>query len=102
MNGTSHENQRKGHRLPVRLPFSLVVGKGSKEVTIRAESINISKSGMRVRTESQLFSGQTVEVILLEGTPYPVVARVVWVGDPANPNQFEFGLEYVTRSPQPV
>lgn len=102
MNGNSHHSLRKGHRLPVRLPFSLIVGAGSNEFTIPAESINVSKSGMRVRRETQLYSGQTVEVILLEGTPRPIVARVVWAGKPTNPHQYEFGLQYLTPSPRPV
>jgi hypothetical protein len=102
LDGTSHENERKGRRLPIRLPYSLVVGDGENELVVRAESINLSKSGMRVRTDSQLFPGQTVEVILLEGTPHTVVARVVWVGQPDGPNQYEFGLEYVPRPSQPV
>ena len=93
MNGTTHQNQRKGHRLPVRLPYSLVPG--SNEITIPAESINLSKSGMRLRTETQLSSGQTVEVILLEVTPHPVMARVVWGGIPTSSNLYEFGLEYI-------
>ena len=97
-----HENQRNGRRLPVRLPYSLVFGDGSREVTIHAESINVSKSGLRVRTDSQLLPGQTVAVALLDVTPRPVVARVVWVGQPDGPNQYEFGLEYVSRSLQPA
>ena len=102
MSGKTQQNQRKGHRIPVRLPFSLVAGKGSKEGTIPAESINLSKSGMRLRSEAQLSYGQTVEVILLEGTPRPVMARVVWGGKPTGSNQYEFGLEYIVPSPRPV
>jgi len=100
--GTTHQNQRKGYRLPVKLPYSLVAGAVSREFRIHAESINLSKFGMRVRTEAELTSGQTVEVILLEVTPRPVVARVVWVGQPAGSHQFEFGLEYVIPSPRLV
>jgi hypothetical protein len=98
----TQDNQRKGRRIPVRLPYSLVVGDDGDAITLRAESINISKFGMRVRTDSQLFPGQTVEVILLEGAPHPVVARVVWVGQSGDPTQFEFGLEYLSRPTQPV
>jgi hypothetical protein len=78
----------------------LVVGGGG--VTIRAESINVSKSGMRVRTDWQLVLGQAVEVILLEGKPYPVPARVVWAGEPTGSNEYEFGLAYVTNPSQIV
>lgn len=99
MDGTTHEDQRKAHRLPVRLPFSLVAGNGNNGKPIPAESINLSKFGVCVRTETQLFPGQTVEVILLEGTPDPVAARVVRVGKPPGPNQYEFGLEYIPASP---
>jgi len=102
LDGMTQENQRKGRRIPVRLPYSLVVSDDGNSLTIQAESINISKSGMRVRTDSLLYPGQTVEVILLEGSPHPVVARVVWVGQTGGPNAFEFGLEYIARSTQPV
>lgn len=102
MNRTTQPNQRKAHRLPVKLPFSLVAGAGSSGITIPAESINLSKSGMRLRTETELSYGQIVEVILLEGAPHPVKARVVWGWKPTTSNQFEFGLEYVTPSPRPV
>lgn len=102
LDGMTQENQRNGKRLPVRLPYSLVVSDDGNTLTIQAESINISKSGMRVKTDSQLYPGQTVEVILLEGAPHPVVARVVWVGQSGDPNQFEFGLEYLARPTQPV
>ena len=97
-----YESQRSGRRLPVRLPYSLVVGDGGREMTIRAESVNVSKSGMRVRTGLQLAPGQTVEVVLMEGTPRPVVAKVVWAGQPDGPSGYEFGLEYVLRPSQPA
>lgn len=102
MEGTTHQNQRKGYRLPVKLPYSLVAGAVSREFRIHAESINLSKFGMRVRTEAELTSGQTVEVILLVGTPRPVMARVVWVDKATSSNQFEFGLEYITPASRPV
>ena len=102
MNGIAHEYQRNGTRLPVRLPYSLGVCDGEGDVILRAESVNVSKSGLRVRTDSQLSLGQTVEVALLEGTPRPVVARVVWVGQPDGPNQYEFGLEYIPRPTRPA
>ncbi len=97
----THDNQRNGRRIPVRLPYSLMVGGGDQGVTIRAESINVSKSGIRVRAESQLALGQTVEVVLMEGTAHPVVARVVWVSQPNGPDHYEFGLEYIPRPPLP-
>ena len=96
------QNERKGHRLPVRLPYSLVASAGSQEITIPAESINLSKSGMRLRTEMQLSSGQIVEVILMKVTPHPVRARVVWGWKATNSNQCEFGLEYIPLSPRSV
>jgi len=102
LNGTTHQYHRKGHRLPVKLPFSLVPSAGSKEIAILGESINLSKYGMRVRTETELPSGQIVEVTLLEGTPHPVMARVVWVWKATSSNLCEFGLEYVTPSVRPV
>jgi hypothetical protein len=86
----------------VRLPFSLVAGTGTRKLTFPAESINLSKFGVCLRTETQLFPGQTVEVILLEGRPDPVVARVVWVGKPTGLNQFEFGLKYIESRSRPV
>jgi hypothetical protein len=102
MDGTKRRNQRRSHRLSVRLTFTLVAKAGGKEITISAESINLSKSGMRLRTEAQLSSGQTVEVTLMEGTPHPIVARVVWAATPTDPNKYEFGLEYLTPPPRPV
>ena len=102
MDGTTHQSQRKGYRLPVRLPYSLVAGALSKDFRIHAESINLSKYGMRVRTEAELTSGQTVEVILMVGTPRPVMARVVWVDKVATSHQFEFGLEYIIPASRPV
>jgi len=100
MNEITQQAQRKSHRIPVRLPFSLAVVSDSKVVTVRAESIDLSKSGMRVRTDTPLASGQTLEVTLLEGTPNPVAARVVWAGNPTSPDEYEFGLEYVNGSAQ--
>ncbi len=102
MDSGDHQNQRKGHRLPVRLPYSLVSGSGSDATVITAESINLSKSGMRLRTDTELTSGQTVEVVLLGGTPNPMLARVVWVGKPAGSCQYEFGLEYIPAASRPV
>lgn len=102
MDGTTYQSQRKGIRLPVRLTCSLVADTGSKEFRIPAESINLSKCGMRLRTETQLSSGQTVEVILLVETLYHIMARVVWVDKTTSSNQFELGLEYITPSQQPV
>lgn len=103
MDGSDNQNQRKGHRLPVRLPYSLVAGSGDDAIVINAESINLSKSGMRLRTDSELLSGQTVEVVLLEGaSANPVLARVVWVGKSANSDEYEFGLEYIPTAPHPA
>jgi hypothetical protein len=87
--------------LAVRLPYSLIVGDRGREVVVRAESVNLSKTGMRVRSESQLSPGQTVEVVLMEGTPHPVVARVVWVGQASGTDHYEFGLEYLSREAEP-
>jgi len=102
LDALTQEFQRNGRRLAVRLPYSLIVaGGGGRDIAVRAESVNLSKTGMRVRSESQLSPGQTVEVVLLEGTPHPVVARVVWVGPSAGSEQYEFGLEYVPR-PSPL
>ena len=89
--------QRNGRRLAVRLPYALVVGDRGQEITIHAESINLSKTGMRVRAHAELPLGQIVEVTLQGGTSHPVVARVVWVSRPNGPNHYEFGLEYVPR-----
>lgn len=102
MNRTTQQNERKAYRLPVKLPYSLVAGAGGQEVTIPAESINLSKSGMRLKTQTELSFGQIVEVILMQGTPHAVTARVVWVWKPTSSNQFEFGLEYVTSSARQV
>jgi hypothetical protein len=55
----------------------------------------LSKTGLRLRTETKIPLGKTVEVILLEGTPNPVIARVVWASEPTSPNVYELGLEYV-------
>jgi hypothetical protein len=99
---TSKQNQRKGHRLPVRLPYSLVTSTVRKETTIPAESINVSKTGMRVKAETELSSGQAVEVILMVGTPRPVMARVVWTEKTPGSNQFEFGIEYITPPTRPA
>lgn len=93
MSGITYENERNGRRLPVRLPFSVVL----RGATIRAESINLSKSGLRLRTDSQLALGETVQVMLLEGKPYPAAARVIWAG-PADTDQYEVGLQYVRNS----
>ena len=96
MDATTYQPQRKGIRLPVRLTCSLVGGDGSKGFRVPAESINLSKCGMRLRTETQLSSGQTVEVILLVESLYHIMGRVVWVDKVASSNQFELGVEYIT------
>ena len=101
MDDRKHGSQRKGCRLPVRLPYTLVASDAGRMIEMAAESINVSKAGARIKTEAQLTTGQTVEVTLSLGTPIPVVARVVWVGDATDPEGNEFGIEYVIP-PRPV
>jgi hypothetical protein len=84
------------------LPYSLVTKAVSEETAIPAESINVSKSGIRVKSETELASGQSVEVILMVGTPRPVMARVVWTEKTPGSNQFEYGIEYSTPPLHPV
>lgn len=102
MNGITQPVQRKSRRLPVRLPFSLALVSESQVQTFPAQSIDLSKSGLRVRTATQFTSGQTLEVTLLEGPARPVPARVVWAGSPTAANEYEFGLEYISGSAQAV
>jgi len=57
-------------------------------------TVDVSTLGARIRSELSLTPGQMVEVVPVNGSD-PVVARVVWVGNPASELQGQAGLEFL-------
>jgi len=57
-------------------------------------TVDVSTLGARIRSDLALTPGQMVEVVPVNGSD-PVVARVVWVGNPASELQGQAGLEFL-------
>ena len=91
-------NSRREERIRVALPVTLQIGWGGV-LQARASTADLSRRGMRLRTEFPLRLGQDVGAIVGEGTSHARSYRVVWVRKlESGHSRYELGLELLTQT----
>ncbi|MBI1983984.1 MAG: PilZ domain-containing protein [Acidobacteria bacterium] len=87
-------------RVPTNTPVTLLVDPEGQKLRHRARLLDISESGMRLKTRAELAKGQLVEVFSEHGLQEAERTRVVWVSDAGSEQAYVVGLEFL--NPHPV
>ncbi len=86
--------RRRSERKVAKIAIVVFVDHEHEQGGNDACTVDVSTLGARIRSELSLTPGQMVEVVPVNGSD-PVVARVVWVGNPASELQGQAGLEFL-------
>lgn len=85
---------RRSERKIAKIAIVVFVDHEREQGGSDAYTVDVLTLGARIRSELSLTPGQMVEVVPVNGSD-PVVARVVWVGNPASELQGQAGLEFL-------
>ena len=88
-------NARQIGRIPTSTPVTLLLDSEGQKLRRRARLLDISDSGMRLKTRAELAKGQLVEVVSQHGIQDPERSRVVWVSDAGSEHAYVVGLEFL-------
>ena len=86
---------RQTERIPAEIPVQLIVRRLFTQKTHTAQTVDISRSGARVRSAVQMSPGQSVQVIPSEGVRRSIEGRVVWANKVSAPQIAEAGIEFM-------
>ena len=86
---------RQTERIPAEIPIQLIVRRLFTQKTHSAQTVDISRSGARVRAAVQMSPGQSVQVVPSEGVRRSIEGRVVWVNRISAPHLGEAGIEFM-------
>ena len=92
----SPSNARRVDRIPTNSPVTLLFESRGESRHQRARLLDISDTGMRLKTSVALATGQQVDVISQHGMQEPERTRVVWVKDAESEATFFVGVEIVS------
>ena len=95
MQTTSAGGVRRWEREPVAIPVGLVVKADQRKSDTFTDTINISLSGVGVRTTLALVPKQEVAIIIKGQFSHTVAARVAWVRQDAFSNSMLAGLKFL-------
>jgi len=87
-------SHRRSERKIAKIAIVVFVDHEHEQGGSDAYTVDVSRLGARIQSELSLAPGQMVEVVPVNGSD-PVVARVVWVGNPASELQGQAGLEFL-------
>jgi PilZ domain len=86
-------NARQLDRIPTNTLVTLLFEFQSQPHRQRARLLDISDTGMRLKTTAALVQGQQVDVISQHGMQEPERTRVVWVSEAASEPAYLVGVE---------
>jgi c-di-GMP-binding flagellar brake protein YcgR len=95
MQTNSPHDLRRWEREPVAIPVSLVLKADKLESETSTTTINISLSGVGVRTTVGLVSKQGVAIVIKGQFSQTIAARVVWVRKDESSNSTIAGLKFL-------
>jgi hypothetical protein len=97
MDANRRRERRGFERVPTRIFVTLALKYQGWEFQQGARAVDISRGGLRIRTELALDEGQGVYLFSDAGLWHPRSCRVAWVraGRPEQP--CEAGLEFLSR-----
>ena len=89
--------RRRSERVPSRIPITLALKYQDWEFQQSACAVDISREGLRIRTEPALNEGHGIYFFSNEGIMYPGCCRVVWVRTEGSDGMCEAGLELLPQ-----
>jgi hypothetical protein len=95
MQTISAANHRRWERAPVAIPVSLVLKAGKLKSDTFTATIDVSLSGVGVRTTLALVSRQEVAIIIKGQFSQTIPARVAWVRQDESRNSTIAGLKFL-------
>jgi exoribonuclease II len=97
MDADRRRERRLFERVPTRIFVTLALKNQGWEFQQNARAVDISRGGLRIRTEPPLDEGQGVYLFSDAGLWHPRSCRVVWVRAGRPEQQCEAGLEFLSR-----
>lgn len=88
-------NARQANRIPTNTPVTLLFEFQGQQHRQRARLLDISDTGMRLKTSAALVKGQEVDVLSQHGMQEPERTRVVWVTEADPEPVYCVGVESV-------
>jgi hypothetical protein len=88
----SDHDPRRNKRLTSMTRTPLAIDSGSGVVVENSSTIDMSESGVRVRTRNQIMAGQIVDVFW---NKRPEHCRVVWISPDDGTHELIAGLEFI-------
>ncbi len=99
MDADRRRERRLFERVPTKIFVTLALKYQGWEFQQSARAVDISRGGLRIRTEPALDEGQGVYLFSDAGLWHPRSCRVVWVRAARPEQQCEAGLEFLPRLP---
>ena len=87
------DTKRRFRRRTERIPVTLLLKDQGREFERSASTVDLSESGLRVRTRAELSEGQIVYVLVGGGYSRLGYCRVVWVRETDHIRRNEAGLQ---------
>jgi hypothetical protein len=90
------EEVRRSNRALSELQMMLILHREGKEIGHTVWTIDISRSGARIKLKGTLIPGQSVHLLPAEDSRNSYPCRVVWFSSPGPERLSEAGLEFKT------
>ena len=90
-------NQRQWEREPAAVPVSLVLSAENFKSDPAATTVDISLSGVGVRTKLFLIPGEWVGIVPKGQFPHAIPARVAWAREDESNNATVAGLTFIHK-----
>ncbi len=97
MDADQQPERRRFERVPSRISVTLALKYEGWEFQQSACTVDLSRGGLRIRTEPALGEGQVVCLFSDAAALQPRYCRVVWVRAGRPEQQCEAGLEFLPR-----
>ena len=97
MDADQQPERRRFERVPNRISVTLALKYEGWEFQQSACTVDLSRGGLRIRTEPALDEGQVVYLFSDAGVLPPRYCRVVWVRAGRPEQQYDAGLEFPPR-----
>ena len=93
---------RRTQRQQKRIAVVLLVDPEGEQVEHQADTVDLSEFGLRAKGDVALLApGQIVGVIAGKDRDFPLVGRVVWVGQAGSDRDGEAGFEFLNPPSSP-
>ena len=94
MRETNLRDHRQYPRMPVEKRLMVLFDFAGRGGAREASTVDLSRSGARIRTDIELTPGQSVD-LLAKNSVNTVPSQVVWVGNTGSDGVREIGLQFL-------